>query len=177
MALETYRSLERRASAPRNLTQARMGILTTAQLLGMHSEAIEAADKLLATSTGNADSDEVHFLRGVSLAALHEYNEAENEWRTLAKDPSNIIGARSAVHLAQMQLERGQFKNARKTIDTFLDSDTPHQYWQARGFIVLSDILRQQGKTFEADEYLKSLRSNYPGSEPDIFRMIDERLK
>jgi len=42
---------------------------------------------------------------------------------------------------------------------------------------VLSDILRAQGNDFEADAYLKSLKSNYPGEEADIFTMIDERLK
>ena len=40
-----------------------------------------------------------------------------------------------------------------------------------------SDILRKQGKDFEANEYLKSLQSNYPGTEADIFQMIEQRLK
>ena len=59
----------------------------------------------------------------------------------------------------------------------FIDANTPHQYWLARGYILLSDILRKQGSDFEADEYLKSLKENYPGDEADIFQMIDQRLK
>ena len=35
----------------------------------------------------------------------------------------------------------------------------------------------QQGKNFEAREYLQALRSNYPGNESDIFDMIDTRLE
>ena len=40
----------------------------------------------------------------------------------------------------------------------------------------MSDIYAAQGKIFEAREYLNALRSNYPGSESDIFDMIDTRL-
>ena len=79
--------------------------------------------------------------------------------------------------MANSLLQRGNIKEARKVIDTFLDAETPHQYWQARGFIVLSDILRRQNQEFEADEYLRTLRTNYPGSEQDIIEMIDSRLK
>lgn len=43
--------------------------------------------------------------------------------------------------------------------------------------MLYSDILRKQGNEFEAKEYLKSLQSNYPGHEVDIFQMIDTRLK
>lgn len=46
----------------------------------------------------------------------------------------------------------------------------------ARGFILLSDVYARQGKTFEAREYLNALRANYPGTESDIFDMIDTRL-
>lgn len=42
---------------------------------------------------------------------------------------------------------------------------------------MLSDALRAQGNGFEADEYLRSLKSNYPGTEAEIFDMIDSRLK
>lgn len=56
-------------------------------------------------------------------------------------------------------------------------SGTPHAYWLARGFIIISDLYAAQGKKFEAREYLDALRQNYPGTESDIFMMIEERLK
>lgn len=60
--------------------------------------------------------------------------------------------------------------------DAFTDAGSPFDYWYARGFIVLSDILRAQGHEFEADEYLKNIISNYPGDEPDIIQMAEIRL-
>ncbi len=65
----------------------------------------------------------------------------------------------------------------RATADALINANPPHAYWLARGFIVLSDALRAQGNGFEADEYLRSLKSNYPGTEAEIFDMIDSRLK
>ena len=62
-------------------------------------------------------------------------------------------------------------------MNKLIEANPPHDYWLARGFILLSDLLRRKGDTFEADEYLKSLKRNYPGTEADIFLMIDERLK
>ena len=63
-----------------------------------------------------------------------------------------------------------------ETAESLINSHPPHAYWLARTYILYSDILRAQGMDFEADEYLKVLRANYPGTENDIFLMIDKRL-
>ena len=69
-----------------------------------------------------------------------------------------------------------QCPTKRTAVEALTTSGTPHSYWLARGFILLSDIYAAQGKKFEAREYLNALRENYPGSESDIFMMIDSRL-
>jgi TolA-binding protein len=76
-----------------------------------------------------------------------------------------------------MQYNAGELKQAAKTVNALIDANPPHIYWLGRSFILLSDILTAQGNTSEAQEYLRSLRENYPGSEADIFQMIDSRLK
>ena len=57
----------------------------------------------------------------------------------------------------------------------FIQQGSPHMYWVARSFILLSDIYKAQGKEIEARQYLLSLRSNYTESD-DIADMIKERL-
>ena len=42
----------------------------------------------------------------------------------------------------------------------------------ARALIVLSDTYRDRGDSFQARQYLESLRSNYKGGEEDILQMI-----
>lgn len=177
-ALETYRQLERRASASRNINAARLGIMRVSRDLGNHGDVIAAADRLLASSTvGASDVNEIRFARAYSMNETGRVDEAVKEWASLAKDTGDLYGAKSAYYLAQYYYDSGNIKKARETVDTFIDSNPPHRYWLARGFILLSDIVRKEGNTFEADEYLKSLRGNYPGTESDIFQMIDQRLK
>ena len=58
----------------------------------------------------------------------------------------------------------------------FIQEGTPHMYWLARSFILLSDIYRSQGKDVEARQYLLSLKSNYT-EDDDIADMIAKRLE
>ncbi len=119
---------------------------------------------------------EINFSEALALQRIGKADQARAIWKELAPDVNNIFGSQSAVYLAQSLLDSGKTDEARKSIDTFINANPPHQYWLARGFIVLSDVLRRQGNDFEADEYLRSLRTNYPGSEAEIFQMIDQRL-
>lgn len=178
LALETYRQLEQRASASRNMNAARLGIMRVSRALGKHDDVVEAADRLMASSTvGASEINEIRFARAYSLNELGRSDEAVKEWTALAGDTSDLYGAKSAYYLSQYYYDSGDMAKARKSVDEFINSNPPHQYWLARGFILLSDINRKEGNDFEADEYLKSLRSNYPGTESDIFQMIDQRLK
>lgn len=178
IAYSTYEQLESRASGSNMLREARIGLMRTAADLGKYDDVVATADKLLATTAANSSTDasEIKFMRGMANNNLGHYDSAYKDWKELAANPSDIYGAKSAYYLGSSQLERGQLKDAKATADRLISSDTPHQYWLARGFILYSDILRKEGKKFEADEYLKSLKSNYPGTEADIFQMIDSRL-
>lgn len=176
-ALATFRQLEKRASATANIHAARIGILRVSRDLGQHAQVVAAADRLLASSaSSSAENSEIRFSRAYALHALGTTDEAISEWSNLAKNTDDVYGAKSAYYLSQHYYDTKQYKKAEKTVNAFIDANTPHQYWLARGFILLSDIYAAQGKDYEAREYLKSLQSNYPGSETDIQEMINQRL-
>ena len=178
IAYSTYEELEKRASGANMLREARLGLLRTAADLGKDDDVVATADKILATTAANTstNTNEIRFMRGMANNNLGNYDMAYKDWKELAANPSDIFGAKSAYYLGNSMFERGMLKEAEEVADKLISSDTPHQYWLARGFILYSDILRKEGKKFEADEYLKSLKSNYPGTEADIFQMIDTRL-
>ncbi len=176
VALNTYRELETRASG-NMLHDARMGALHASLDLHRYDEVIELADKLSTSSNpGITDFGEIAFSRAEALDAKGDTEEAYNIWSKLAETPSDVYGAKSSVYMAQSLLEQGNVEKARNVADALINAGTPHNYWLARAFIVLSDALRKQGKTFEANEYLKSLKENYPDTDEDIFLMINERL-
>ena len=178
IAYSSFLELESHASGSNMLRDARLGLMRSAMDLGKYAEAVAAADKLMSTTAANSPADmaEVRFTRGMANDRLRNYDEAYSDWEQLAGNTADIYGAKSAYYMGQSLLDRGQTAKAKTVTDALISSDTPHQYWLARGFVLYSDILRKQGNEFEANEYLKSLRSNYPGTEADIFQMIDSRL-
>ncbi|MBD5308476.1 MAG: tetratricopeptide repeat protein [Bacteroides sp.] len=178
-AFATFGQLETRAVSATHLYEARLGQLRTASELGYAEAAISAADKLLASTAAGAEATpEIRSLRAEALDKAGRSIEAEEEWsRLTGNGQTDVYSAKAAVLMSNSLLKRGETERAHKMIDDFINSNPSQQYWLARGFIVLSDILRAEGDDFEADQYLQSLRTNYPGNEADITRMIDERLK
>ncbi len=176
-ALAAYRSLASRTSSPQNMAKARLGIMRVSLSMDKWQDAIDAADALMASSVlGDAQKTEAAYSRGLACRGLGDTAGAEKAWKSVSRQTGDLYGAMSAYSLGQLYLDSGDADGAREVADRLIASQTPHQYWLARGFILLSDINREQGREFEADEYLNALRKNYPGSEGDIFMMIDERL-
>ncbi|MDD2962195.1 MAG: tetratricopeptide repeat protein [Muribaculaceae bacterium] len=177
-ALNTYKTLSKKATTPDNHINAGLGIMRAATVLGHNNDVIDACKSLLAVGGLSAEEEkEAIFLRASALSTLKRDKEAVNDWSRLAKDPRSLYGAKSAFSLAEHYYNKGSYKEAEKTINSLIDEGTPHQYWLARGFILLSDVYKKQGNNFEAREYLESLKANYPGTDTEIFKMIDERLK
>ena len=123
-----------------------------------------------------SEEKEVTMNRAIAASHLGDSKSAETDLKTLAKDTKSEEGAQAAYELAQLQFDAGNIKQAERTANSLVDAGTPHHYWLARTFILLSDIYVKQGKTGEAREYLQSLKSNYPGKEKDILEAVDQRL-
>lgn len=176
-ARDAWVKLSQRASTPENANAARMGLMRIARDQGDANALREAAQSVLSSSTlGAQDKTEAAFSMGLAEHLADNDNDARQIWSKLAKDASDIYGAKAAVYLAQNYLDHQMNDEALTTAEAFTASGTPHQYWLARGFIILSDAMRAKGKVFEADEYLRAVRSNYTGDEADIFDAIDSRL-
>ena len=177
-ALNDWTALAQRASTPATANRARLGVMRTARTLSRPAE-MESAARALLTSTalGTGEKTEATFTLGLARQLNGDRAGAIEIWKEIAPLTDTEYGSKAAVYMAQAQLDNGNAEQARATAEKFTSSDTPHTYWLARGFIVLSDALRAQGKDYEANEYLQAVRDNYPGTEADIFSMIEERLK
>ncbi len=176
-ALRHWRMLEQKASSAARLNAARMGIMRVGRDIADYTLVEQAADALLASSTLGAENrTEATFSKALALDARGQRDEARSLWASIADATDELYGAKAAYSLAQSLFDDGQTDRARTRTEALTASGTPHAYWLARGFILLSDIYAAQGKNFEAREYLNALRDNYPGSETDIIDMIDTRL-
>ena len=145
--------------------------------IGDYEAVTKVVDELTASLPEESEEmPEIQFFGANADFHLNNTKQAIKTFSALSKKPSTIYGAMSAVYLSQHYLDSKNYKKARSVVEELINSGTPHQYWLARGFIILSDINRAEGNTFEANEYLKTLQNNYPGNEADIFQMIEQRL-
>ena len=176
-ALESWQTLEKRASTPEYTLAARLGIMRVARDLADYDRMLASADAILASSAIGAEvRNEAVFSKAQALYNTDRTAEALDLWQSIADNTDDLYGAKAAYALAEARFEAKDIAGARTLLEKFIDSGTPHAYWLARGFILMSDVYAAEGKTFEAREYLQALRENYPGKESDIYLMIDQRL-
>lgn len=176
-ALATWEMLEQKASTPENKNIARLGIMRVARDTGDAKRMGAMADALLASSAlGGDDKTEAAFSRALAYNLEGSVDEAVEAWKKLAVNADDLYGAKSAVYAAEALNAGAKYAEAAKVSEAFVNSGTPHTYWLARGFITLADAYAGQGRDFEAREYVKALKENYPGNEADIMDMIEQRL-
>lgn len=176
-AISTFKKLEIKASSAENRLAARLGILRSAYELENNEEVIIAADNLLSdTKLSPQLSTEARFYRAMSALKLGQKDKAVADFKILSADARTVYGAEASYRLAQQYFDEGNVSAAEKEINRLIDAGTPHQYWMARGFILLADIYIGKNDNFQARQYLLSLKNNYKG-EDDIDSMIEVRLQ
>ena len=177
-ALDAYMLMSQKATTKEETLNANLGIMRASLMLSRFAEMRDAADRLLKAGGLTAEEEkEARYCRATANVKLGNGRAAVQDLETLARDTRNVYGAQAAYDLAEYYFTAGDNVAAEDVLNRFIEAGTPHQYWLARGFILLADVYYKQGKTFEAVQYLKSLKENYPGSEADITEMIDTRLE
>lgn len=175
-ALESFKQLQVVAEKPENKQAASLGIMRCAVQAGEPKEALLAATELLkATKLSPELQAEAHYARAKAYIELKQENKALPDLKELSKDTRTVQGAEATYLLAQLYFNGNDDKNAEKVLMNFIENGTPHQYWLARGFILLADIYIHRGDDFQARQYLTSLQNNYKGDD-DIAGMIKNRL-
>lgn len=175
-ALETFKRLLTVAESKENKDAARLGLMRCAQLTGNAKEALAAADELLKDPKLSPElKSEAKYNRAKAYIALNQSTKALADLKELSKDTRTVHGAEAKYLLAQLYFDAKENAKAEKELMNFIENGTPHQYWLARGFILLADVYISQGDDFQARQYLENLQSNYKG-EDDIAGMIENRL-
>ena len=174
-AMESFKHLQAVAENPENKEAAKLGLMRCAELIGQPQEALLAANDLLKEPKLSPEiMSEARYVRAKAYISLKQENKALADLKEISKDTRTIHGAEAKYLLAQLYYDNKDDKNAETVLMNFIENGTPHQYWLARGFILLADIYIRQGDDFQARQYLTSLQ-NYKGDD-EIAAMIEDRL-
>ncbi len=175
-ALSMFQRLENEAEVESNKVEAIIGQMRCMQKLGNADMCIEGADKVIAMpQTSPEILREAKYLKAKSLIASNRAAEAQSVLEDLATNTKSAEGAEAKYLVAQYKYDKGNIDAAENEIFDYIEKGTPHQYWLARGFILLADIYHSKGDDFQASQYLQSLQESY-SADDDIASLISTRL-
>lgn len=176
-SLELYKLLRERASTSERRQLADAGMLRSAYLAGDEEETVLAASTVLSGAKVTPELEtEARYYRAKAAQSIGRIKEASADWEVLAKDTRNVYGAEAKYLLAQNLFDEGKMNEAEQLVLEYMEVSTPHTYWLARSFVLLSDVYKAMGKNLDARQYLLSLKQNYQADD-DIAGMIESRLE
>jgi len=174
-AMDTYIRLYDKTTNVDRQKRSLYCIVSSAGKIEEHDAVLMYADKALQTQLQKEQVTEVKYCKAKALLSGSSKADARGLLEELSKDTRSLYGAESDYLLAQLLFDSGDKAGAENVVMDFIKEGTPHMYWLARSFILLSDIYKSEGKDVEARQYLLSLKSNYTESD-DIAQMIEDRL-
>jgi tetratricopeptide (TPR) repeat protein len=176
-SLGYFEQLEKISEKPENILAALKGELRSAYGAGDAKKTIAASEKIMQSS--NLPEElvrEANFMSAKAHYSLNEYDEALKDFRKVSKEVTSAEGAESKYRVAEILNRKGQTADAEKVINEFIDQNTPHQFWMARMFLLLSDISIKKGDKIQARATLQGLKDNYPVDSDGILDEVTSKL-
>jgi TolA-binding protein len=172
-----YEQLEKTSEKPEIINIALRGELRSGYQAGDAQKTIDAADKIIASA--NIPEEllrEATFMSAKAHYSLNDYDEALKDFRKISNEVTSLEGAESKYRVAEILYRKGQTADAEKIINEFIDQNTPHQFWMARMFLLLSDISAKKGDKLQSRATLQSLKDNYPIDSDGIIDEVKAKL-
>lgn len=177
-ALAHFERLASLSGSGNNLQSAQTGIMRSQFRLANYAACIEAANRVLVTEkVSDILKRETNYMLAVSYYRTGEKDKALPILTRLSGDTNSAEGAEAKFLVADILYGKQQLKEAEKEILDFIDKNSPHQFWLAKSFILLSDIYLKNGDEFQAKHTLKSIEENYPEPNDGIMETTRQKLQ
>jgi tetratricopeptide (TPR) repeat protein len=177
VAYRLYNKLENQAEVKSSLLVARKGQMHTAFKMQDYTNAIEASRRVIMTDkVSEEEVRDARLIMGKSFKAQNLMDPAITEFRILALDVKSQEGAEGKYRVAEILYQQNRLDEAEKTIMEYISMGTPHQYWLAKAFILLSDIYIKKDDGFMAKANLQSVIDNYKTNNDGIIEEAREKL-
>lgn len=177
LALKSYGDLIRVTNNPTTKLHAQIHRLRSAQALGKLDIITQETGTVLANSKlAPETANELRYYKAKAHLAQKKNEGAVEDLKVLSNDTRNVYGAEAKYLLGQLYYDTNQYDKAEQEVLDYINVSTPHSYWLARSFILLSDVYVKKEKYIESKQYLLSLKQSYQ-SDDDIASMIESRLK
>lgn len=175
-AIAQYRNVLQMTSNEERRHQVLMNIMHAAKQMDDSDNVIWAAGELVKEDNLKAQwRREALYNRAKELIASDKAADAMPDLKELSKETRSKEGAEGKFLYAEQLFRQGKYKECDDEISDYMEKNTPHTYWLARCFVLLSDLYSAQGKKSEAKQYLISLKNSYKEAD-DIAEMVEKRI-
>jgi len=175
-ALNYFKQLQTIGQTTENKNIGRLGVLRCSNFLNDYQTTISIVNEIMSDPLSNTDlKSEALYNRAKAYLALHKDDEAVSDLKVLSAETRTANGAESNYLLANLYFEQNKMTESEAVVMAFAKKNTPHQFWLARSFVLLSDVYIKQNNDFQAKQYLISLQKNYTVAD-EIQTMITDRL-
>ncbi|WP_461643726.1 tetratricopeptide repeat protein [Labilibaculum euxinus] len=176
-AKKQFSRLTQMAEIPENVKLAKVGYMRSVYSLKEYENTIQAANDVLEAAKSKEELiREAKYKRGKSYLNLGNTVAASNDFKELAKETQSVEGAESKYLLAKVYFENGKYDLAEKEINGFIEMNSPHQYWLAESFLLLSDVFMKKNDPFQARYTLQSIVDNYAVKNDGIIERAQAKL-
>ena len=93
----------------------------------------------------------------------------------MAHEVNSKEGAESKYMVIEILYERGEMEKSEDEVYSFIEMNTPHQYWMGMSFLTLSDIYISKDDEFSAINSLQSLIDYYTIPDDGIIANAKQR--
>ncbi|MGE5394560.1 MAG: tetratricopeptide repeat protein [Candidatus Saccharibacteria bacterium] len=177
-SLSSFEKAATLAGSGSNSINAQTGIMRSQYKLGNYSASIDAASKVLSfDKVSDILKRETNYVLATSYYKTGSKDKAFPILSKLAVETNSAEGAESKFLVADILFERNRLKEAEAEIMDFIDKNSPHQYWLAKSFLLLSDIYMKNGDEFQAKHTLTSIIENYPEQNDGIMATTKQKLQ
>ena len=176
-SLDYYERLEKVAGSSERKIASLRGQLRSAYQMGDAQKTLTVVEKISKSSNVPEElTREAQFMRAKANYSLNNFAEALTDFRKLAREVVSAEGAESKFRVAELLYRENQTEEAEKIVLEFIDQKSPHEYWMARMFILLSDISVRKGDILQAKVTLESLRDYYTIKDDGILDEVKSKL-
>jgi len=178
LSMNYFLRLSKIAGTKLNILKAKTGRMRCSFKLEDYKNSLAAAQEVMKTENiSDVLVRESNFIQATSLYKLSQPDEALKFYKLLAEDTKTAEGAESKYCIAKILFEKNMLAEAEAEVLDFINKNSPHQFWLAKSFILLSDIYLAKNDLFQANYTLHSLIDNYTNQNDGIITTAKEKLQ
>jgi outer membrane protein assembly factor BamD (BamD/ComL family) len=174
---EQYARLKVVAENPENVNVAKVGYMRCLYELKEYAACLPAADEVIGMPKIQEEVlREARYKKVKSNLVMGKDNAAIKELELLSKEVQSAEGSEAKYLLAKVYFNSNKYDEAEKEINQFIEMNSPHHYWLAESFLLLSDVYMKKDNVFDARYTLQSIIDNYGVKDDGIINRAQQKL-